>query len=213
MHKNPIWPKGRIESICPLGNIIDAWTSCTAQGTYRYAWKSSYGVKVLPWVCNLGHAWYMHCSVSCGHCTMHIAHFHCTLYIFIAHCTFHCTLQIFIAHCTLSLHIAHITPSLKRWLVFGHFSTVTTERNMVCSPNKSNRTFPQIWWKSVVVQEWRFPLKWNMKSSRNKSNPTFPQIWWSQWVNLQLWGGFLELCEEKKHPEARPKVNSDAWEG
>ena len=126
---------------------------------------------------------------------------------------FHCTLYIFIAHCTFSLHIAHITPSLKRWLVFGHFSTVTTERNMVCSPNKSNRTFPQIWWKSVVVQEWRFPLKWNMKSSRNKSNRTFPQIWGSQWGTLQLWGGFLTLCEQKKHPEAHPKVNSDAWEG
>ena len=71
------------------------------------------------------------------------------------------------------------------------------ERNMVCSPNKSNPTFPQIWWKSVVVQEWIFPLKWNMKSSRKKSNRRFPQIWWSQWVTLQLWGGFLTLCEEK----------------
>ena len=29
------------------GNTIDAWTSCAAQGTYRYACKSRYGVKVL----------------------------------------------------------------------------------------------------------------------------------------------------------------------
>ena len=164
MHENPIWPKGHIESICSLGNTIDAWTSCTAQGTYRYAWKSRYGVKVLPWVCNLGHAWYMHCSASCGHCTMHIAHFHCTLYIFIAHCTFHCTLQIFIAHCTFSLHIAHITPSLKRWLVFGHFSPVTTVRNMkrfcertpkmVLRRNTRRNVFLSFCWFALCSSTW-----------------------------------------------------------
>ena len=51
--------------------------------------------------------------------------------------------------------------------------------------------------QSVVVQELRFPLRWNMKSSREKSNWWFPQIWWSQWVTLQLWSGFLTLCEGK----------------
>ena len=135
MHKNPIWPKGRIESICPLGNIIDAWTSCTAQGTYRYAWKSSYGVKVLPWVCNLGHAWYMHCSASCGQCTMHIAHFHCTL---------------------------HILP--LRWLVFGHFSPVTTVRNMkrfcertpkmVLRRNTRRNVFLSFCWFALCSSTW-----------------------------------------------------------
>ena len=107
MHENPIWPKGHIESICPLGNSIDAWTSCTAQGTYRYACKSRYGVKVLNchWNCN--------CIFS-----MHIVHFHCTLHIFIAHCTFslhiahfHCTLYIFTAHCTHSLLILYCCSS------------------------------------------------------------------------------------------------------
>ena len=111
MHINPIWPKGRIESICPLGNIIDAWTSCTAQGTYRYAWKSRYGVKVLPWVCNLGHAHQIsHCTPNfIAHCTfsLHIVHFHCTLYLFITHCTF--TLHIVPFHC--SLHILYCCSS------------------------------------------------------------------------------------------------------
>ena len=70
-------------------------------------------------------------------------------------------------------------------------------RNMVWVPNKSNRTFPQIWWKPVLEQNCKFPLRWNMKSSREKSNWWFPQIWWSQWVTLQLWSGFLTLCEGK----------------
>ena len=77
MHENPIWPKGH----------IDAWKSYMAQGTYRVYTGQYYrrmeilycrkgridmhenpvlpqighigSVKVFPWVCNLGHAWYM----------------------------------------------------------------------------------------------------------------------------------------------------------
>ena len=71
-------------------------------------------------------------------------------------------------------------------------------RNMVWVPNKSNRTFPQIWWwPPVLEQNCKFPARWNMKSSREKSDWWFPQIWWSQWVTLQLWSGFLTLCEGK----------------
>ena len=162
MHENPIWPKGRIESICPLGNIIDAWTSCTAQGTYRYAWKSSYGVKVLPWVCNLGHAHQM---------WLHIAHFHCTLYIFIAHCKF----SLHIVH--FSLHIAHITHSLKRWLVFGHFSPVTTVRNMkrfrertpkmVLRRNTRRNVFLSLCWFALCSFTWStLTAEWLLSDSR-----------------------------------------------
>ena len=117
MHENPIWPKGHIESICPLGNSIDAWTSCTAQGTYRYACKSRYGVKVLNchWNCN--------CIFS-----MHIVHFHCTLHIFIAHCTF--SLHIFIAHCTFSLHIVHF-----------HCTLQVLRRNTCCRKDKLCSSF------------------------------------------------------------------------
>ena len=70
-------------------------------------------------------------------------------------------------------------------------------RNMVWVPNKSNRTFPQIWWKPVLEQNCKFPLRWNMKSSREKSNWWFPQIWGTQWGTPQLWSGFLTLCEGK----------------
>ena len=70
-------------------------------------------------------------------------------------------------------------------------------RNMVWVPNKSNRTFPQIWWKPVLEQNCKFPLRWNMKSSREKSNWWFPQIWGAQWGTPQLWSGFLTLCEGK----------------
>ena len=70
-------------------------------------------------------------------------------------------------------------------------------RNMVWVPNKSNPTFPQIWGSQLWCRNWDFPLRWNMKSSREKSNWWFPQIWWSQWVTLQLWSGFLTLCEGK----------------
>ena len=52
-------------------------------------------------------------------CTMHIANFHCTSHIV------HCKSHIFNEHCT--LYIVHCT-SLKKLLVFGHFSPVTLRR-------------------------------------------------------------------------------------
>ena len=99
-------------SIRPLGNTIDAWTSCTAQGMYRSACKSRYGVKVLncQWNCN--------CTFS-----LHIVHFHCTLYLFIAHCTFSLHIVPFpCSFCIVAL------PPAARWPRSRYFLTVALLR-------------------------------------------------------------------------------------
>ena len=123
---------------------------------------------------------------------------------------------IFIAHCTFSLHIAHfhctlyITPSLRRWLVFGH-SHNRKKYGLQPKQIQSNISPNLMEVSCGAGMEIPIEMKYEKQSKQILSNFS-PNLMVSVSHPPAL-RRFPDTLWRKKHQEAHPKVNSDAWEG